>query len=286
MGYTVRKGTGEEEKPMAMQLALVGNENCGKRTVFASLTGDTGHMDYMEDGETILQQGVLLSNRDIRVAALPSVSALSGYDHREKLVRRYLVENNLSAIINVVDAVNLEQNLYLTLQLLEIGVPVIVAMNRSDLLENRGQELDRELLRKELGADVVNTTANRHRGVTELAVGAVALAKRAHPRMVRYFLSEEVARDLRQIRKLACGELPYPEWTALQLFQRDEEMIQKLALPNDVWHKVEDVIQNREEQRHTDSMGIVAYDRYAIVEKLAEACLRPIGQKKRKFLWW
>ncbi|MGI6031162.1 MAG: FeoB small GTPase domain-containing protein [Eubacteriales bacterium] len=272
---------------MGLHMVLVGNSNSGKRTIFGALAGQSGHVDYLEEGGESILEGVLTSSREVRLTVLPGISALSAYDPLEHQVRKYLLRQAPQTIINIVDAVNLEQSLYLTLELISLGLPMLVALNRTDLLEAKKREVDVPLLKKELGIGVVNTAANERRGMHELALGAISIGRAGQGPKGRMFLSPEVERDVQQIYKLACQEEKFGRWMALQLFQRDEEVWKYMNLSDELAGQVEEIIVRREEERRTDSIGIVAYDRYASIERLYEACVVDILPRKRGFgRWW
>lgn len=212
---------------MSKTLALVGNPNSGKTTLFNNLTGSKQYVGNWP-GVTVERKGGKLKKHDgFEVMDLPGIYSLSPYSPEEVITRNYLLEENPDVIVNIVDGSNLERNLYLTMQLLEMGCKVVVALNMMDLVRANGDVLDTELLSKELGCPVVPITAISGEGVEQLVARAVQIAQTQCDRKDPNSFSEEVERVLQEIGEMVAP-MPHIErrWQLVKVLERDGQLLE------------------------------------------------------------
>ena len=255
-------------------LALAGNPNCGKTTMFNALTGGNEHVGNWPGVTVEKRVGPLRTDKDVVVTDLPGIYSLSPYSLEEVISRDFLVEERPAAIINLVDATNLERNLYLTTQLVELGIPTLVSLNMSDLLAKSGDRIDREALARELGCAVVETSALRGTGVAQAAQEATRLAADGSGPLVAQPFAAPVERALTQIGD-RFGSLVDAErlrWYSVKLFERDERTIAQLGLTPAQRDELEAIVAPVERELGDDAEAIVVDQRYAYIERVLDAC--------------
>lgn len=217
---------------MAIKIALAGNPNCGKTTMFNALTGANQYVGNWPGVTVEKKEGKCKENKDVIVTDLPGIYSLSPYTLEEVVSRDYLLKEKPEAIINLVDATNIERNLYLTTQLLELGIPVVIALNMADLLEKNKISIDTKELEKELGCKVVKTSALKGTGIREVVKEAVTAAKKES------IVSGEIkfSKDTEAAVSEMEGQLPssvleeQKRWYAIKLLERDAKVLEQLKL--------------------------------------------------------
>ena len=258
---------------MSIKIALAGNPNCGKTTLFNALTGANQYVGNWPGVTVEKKEGVLKKDKDVVLTDLPGIYSLSPYSPEEVVARRYLVEERPSAILNIVDGTNLERNLYLTTQLAELGIPVVIAINMMDVVRRRGDTIDTEILAREFGCPVVEISALKLTGIDEAAEAAIAAAK-SGKLIPRRFFSGTVEHALGHIEEATVHHLSDIEqrWYAIKLFERDSRVIAKLALDDVTREHIEADIREVEMRLDDDAESIITNERYLYIETLMKKC--------------
>lgn len=256
-----------------IKIALAGNPNCGKTTMFNDLTGSTQYVGNWAGVTVEKKEGRLRGHKDVIITDLPGIYSLSPYTLEEVVSRNYLMNDHPNAIINLVDATNLERNLYLTTQILELGIPVVIALNMMDIVKKSGDQIDTEELGEALGCAIVETSALKGTGSLDAAQKAIDLAHAKQTLVSKHEFSQKLEQVLDQIAELVRDLVP-PErsrWYAVKLFERDEKLLAAMQLPDDLLNKLESIIQKAEADLDDDSETIITNERYdyiaAVVEK-------------------
>lgn len=267
---------------MNIKIALAGNPNCGKTTLFNALTGSNQYVGNWPGVTVEKKEGKLKKDPGVIITDLPGIYSLSPYTPEEIVARNYLLEERPSAILNIVDGTNLERNLYLTTQLLETGLPVVVAVNMMDLVRKNGDQINIEELGRELGCPVVEISALKGTGIGEAAEAAVTAAK-SGTKLSRHNFGGSVEHALAHIEEAALHHLPEEQqrWYAVKIFERDEKVLEKLQLPEELLAHIEKDIAAAEEELDDDAESIITNERYLYIGTLAANCCK---KKKRKDL--
>jgi len=259
---------------LRVRIALIGNPNCGKTTMFNDLTGSNQYVGNWPGVTVEKKEGVLKKRKDVVLTDLPGIYSLSPYTLEEVVTRDYLINEKPDAIINIVDATNLERNLYLTTQILELGIPTVIALNMMDIVEKAGDFIDTEKLSETLGCPIIKTAALKGVGSFEAAETAASLAgKRPANPFVKFSYHTEKA--LAEIENLIKNRVP-PEklrWYAVKVFERDENVLKQLALPEEIKNKAERMIRAVEKELDDDAESIITDERYKFIEKLVKKCV-------------
>ncbi|MBO5287109.1 MAG: ferrous iron transport protein B [Clostridia bacterium] len=248
---------------MSIKIALVGNPNSGKTTLFNALTGSNQYVGNWPGVTVEKKEGKLKKNKEAILTDLPGIYSLSPYTPEEIIARNYLILEKPNAIINVVDGTNLERNLYLTTQLLELGVPVVVAINMMDIVRKSGDTINIEGLSKELGCQVIEISALKNKGINEVADVAVKIAAEKASAKVN-MLSSKVESAICEIEALVKDNEhnDFPRWNAVKLFERDDKVISALCLNGDTLDKIEGIVAGIEKDLDDDCESIITNDRY------------------------
>ncbi|MEF9879383.1 MAG: ferrous iron transport protein B [Clostridia bacterium] len=268
---------------MVIKIALAGNPNCGKTTLFNDLTGSNQYVGNWPGVTVEKKEGRLKGSKEVIIQDLPGIYSLSPYTLEEVVARGYLVHEKPDAILNIVDATNLERNLYLTTQLLELGIPMVVALNMIDVTRKNGDQIDLCKLRDALGCEVVEISALKGEGSLEAAQKAAALAGKRLCTSAKQRFTDSVAHALAHIEALLKpheGSASLSRWYAVKLFERDEQVTAQLALSSAVHAQIEELIQSCEIEMDDDAESILTSQRYAFIGKLVSACRsrgRPAG---------
>ncbi|MBR6000977.1 MAG: 50S ribosome-binding GTPase, partial [Oxalobacter sp.] len=247
---------------MSIRIALAGNPNCGKTTLFNALTGSRQTVGNWPGVTVEKKEGHLRGYPDVEVVDLPGIYSLSPYSPEEVVARTYLVDEKPEVILNVVDGTNLERNLYLTTQLVELGLPTVVAINMLDLLQKSGDVLDTGTLSAKLGCPVVAISALEKMGIDE-AVGLALQTAGVSPKGLRHHYSGALEHALAHIEEAVLHDEPenIQHWYAIRLIERDSKIAEKLGLtPEQVAHIEKDIIAC-EEELDNDSESIMSFER-------------------------
>lgn len=264
---------------MNIKVALAGNPNSGKTTLFNALTGSNQFVGNWPGVTVEKKEGKVKRNPDITVVDLPGIYSLSPYTLEEVVARKYLVEEKPDAILNLVDGTNLERNLYLTTQLTELGIPVVIAINMMDVVRKSGDKIDIEKLSIHMGCPIVEISALKETGLDE-AVEQVKRVAAKGRKIPQHNFSGEVEHALAHIEEAVVHELPDEEqrWYAVKLFERDGRVIEKLSLNSDIISHIEKDIIHVEEEYDDDSESIIINERYNYIAR----CLANCYKKKNK----
>ena len=257
-------------------IALAGNPNCGKTTLFNALTGSNQYVGNWPGVTVEEKHGKLKGHADVTIADLPGIYSLSPYTLEEVVARDYLTDQRPDAILNIVDGTNLERNLYLTTQLVELGIPVLVAVNMMDVVEKNGDVIDLAALAKALDCKVVAISALKGTGITEAAEEAVALAKKGVKPIPQHRFAGSVEHAIAHIEEVTVHDLPEEQqrWYAIKLFERDEKVQEKLGLSADTLAHIEKDIAACETELDDDAESIITSQRYDYITSIIDGCLR------------
>lgn len=268
---------------MPITIALAGNPNCGKTTMFNDLTGATQFVGNWPGVTVEKKEGRLRGHRDIRVMDLPGVYSLSPYTLEEVVTRDYLLSGDANVILNLVDGSNLERNLYLTTQLLELGLPVVLAVNMMDIVRKHGDTIDLAKLSSALGCPVVETAAVRGEGTVAAAERAVAQAQ-ARAAVPTHRFAETVERALADIDALlpAGTEVHARRWYAIKLFERDEKVLEHFALDQSRRERLESILTACEDELDDDAESIITNERYSYISTIVSDS---VVKKQARGVW-
>lgn len=261
---------------MAIRIALAGNPNCGKTTMFNNLTGSNQYVGNWPGVTVEKKEGKLKGKKDIIITDLPGIYSLSPYTLEEVVSRDYLINERPDAIINLVDATNLERNLYLTTQLLELGIPVVIALNMMDLAVKSGDKIDEKKLAAAFGCEVVATSALKGEGLTEVVDCAVRLANARTIQVPKHEFSREVEGYLADIADLLPNSVPdhLARWYSIKLFERDEKVLGTTPLSADSSKRIVEIVKDAEKQMDDDAESIITNERYEYISKIITGCLK------------
>jgi ferrous iron transport protein B len=261
-----------EEKKVT--IALAGNPNCGKTTLFNALTGSNQFVGNWPGVTVEKKEGKLKGHKDVTITDLPGIYSLSPYTLEEVVSRNYLVQERPDVILNIIDGTNLERNLYLTTQLVELGIPVLVAVNMMDIVRKNGDKINTQRLAKELDCQVVEISALKGDGVTKAAEQAVALARSGQKTIPQHRFAGCVEHALAHIEEVAVHELPAEQqrWYAIKLFERDEKILEQLNLQKALVDHLEGDIAACEQEMDDDAESIITAQRYDYISSIIDHC--------------
>lgn len=260
---------------MKIKVALAGNPNCGKTTLFNALTGSNQFVGNWPGVTVEKKEGKVKKDGDVTVVDLPGIYSLSPYTLEEVVARKYLVDEKPDAILNLVDGTNLERNLYLTSQLTELGIPVVIAINMMDVVEKNGDRIDIEKLSIHMGCPIVEISALKETGLAEAVEQIKKVAEKGR-KIPQHNFSGEVEHALAHIEEAILHELPDEEqrWYAVKLFERDSRIIERFSLKGDILSHIEKDIIHVEEEFDDDSESIIINERYNYVARILSDCYR------------
>ena len=260
---------------MDIRIALAGNPNCGKTTLFNALTGSNQFVGNWPGVTVEKKEGKLKKHEGVTVVDLPGIYSLSPYTLEEVVARNYLIDEKPDVILNIVDGSNLERNLYLTTQLMEAGLPVVIAINMMDVVRKAGDKINIDELSRQLGCKVVEISALKNEGIMEAAEAAIAAAK-AGKTVPHHTYSGVVEHAIAHIEEAAVHNLPENEqrWYAVKLFERDEKARAKLNLPQETLNHIETDIVAAEKELDDDAESIITNERYVFVGEVIKACYK------------
>ncbi len=266
---------------MDLKIALAGNPNCGKTTLFNSLTGSNQYVGNWPGVTVEKKEGRLKGHKDVIVQDLPGIYSLSPYTLEEVVARGYLVNEKPDAILNIVDGTNIERNLYLTTQLIELGIPVVVAVNMMDLVRKNGDIIDMKKLGDMLGCEVVAISALKGEGSIAAAEKAVAAAQSHTSASLPHVFTGSVEHAIAHIEESieAKVEERYLRWYAIKLFERDEKVLSEMNLDSVLMQHIEKHIADCEAEMDDDAESIITNQRYAYISKTVERAVRKNAPK-------
>lgn len=264
---------------MSTKIALAGNPNCGKTTMFNSLTGTVQYVGNWPGVTVEKKEGRVKGNKDLIVTDLPGIYSLSPYTSEEVVSRDYLASNEPAAVIDIVDATNIERNLYLTTQILELGKPVVIALNMVDALKKSGDKIDSKKLAEKLGCKVVETVALHGKGVKEVAEAAAQAATEKAEVPAACFASD-VEKAISEIENLlpSSVEAASKRWTAIKVLERDNVILEKLNLTPDAKSKAEEITKSLEKAHDDDIESIITNERYNYISSVLKGVLVKSGK--------
>lgn len=268
---------------MEYKIALAGNPNCGKTTMFNDLTGSSQYVGNWPGVTVEKKEGKLKANKQVIIQDLPGIYSLSPYTLEEVVSRNYLVTQHPDAMINIVDASNLERNLYLTTQLLEIGVPMVIALNMMDLVRKNGDKIDVAKLSQALGCQIIETSALKGEGIAEVAKAALTLAQRKSLAPKPLSFDPKLEETLSMIQKQIAGSCDPNNlrWFAIKLFERDEKAMEQLNLSAAVLDQIEALRQEAEREFDDDAESIITHERYQAISRILKTCYQKQQTKQR-----
>ena len=269
---------------MAIKIALAGNPNCGKTTMFNALTGANQYVGNWPGVTVEKKEGKLKSSKsgeEIIITDLPGVYSLSPYTLEEVVSRDYLVHEKPQAIINLVDATNIERNLYLTTQILEIGIPVVIALNMADLLAKSGDKIDVKKLSEIFGCEVVETSALKGTGLKEVVEKAIEAAKKNEWKIPAGIFSGNVEKAIEKVEE-AVGDAvdaDQKRWFAIKLLEKDSKVIEQLHLPASAMAAVNTEVTHLEKEQDDDTESIITDERYTYIGSVIDKAVKKSGKK-------
>ena len=257
---------------MGIKIALAGNPNCGKTTLFNDLTGSNQYVGNWPGVTVEKKEGRLKGHKDVVIQDLPGIYSLSPYTLEEVVARGYLVTEKPDAILNIIDGTNIERNLYLTTQLIELGLPVVMAVNMIDLVRKNGDRIDLEKLSRELGCGVIEISALKGEGSTKAAEMAVQAARGGRAGELPHVFTGSVEHALAHIEESIQGKVDdrFLRWYAVKLFERDERIQQELKLDKTTLDHLEEHIRDCENEMDDDAESIITNQRYAYIGKVVD----------------
>ena len=260
---------------MSIRIALAGNPNCGKTTLFNALTGSNQFVGNWPGVTVEKKEGRLKKHDDIVITDLPGIYSLSPYTLEEVVARNYLVGERPDAILNIVDGTNLERNLYLTTQLVELGIPVVVAINMMDVVRKNGDKINTQDLAQQLGCRIVEISALKGTGVMEAAEVAIQAAKETRTVPMHTF-SGPVEHALAHIEEAVVHGMPDEQqrWYAIKVFERDEKVLEQLHIEPSLMEHIEKDIAAAEKELDDDAESIITNERYVYIAKVIKSCYR------------
>jgi len=260
---------------MELRIALAGNPNCGKTTLFNALTGSNQYVGNWPGVTVEKKEGKIKKQEGVIITDLPGIYSLSPYTLEEVVARNYLLGERPDAILNIVDGTNLERNLYLTTQLMELGIPVVVAINMIDVVKKNGDKINIEVLERELGCKVVEISALKGTGTAEAANAAIEAAK-SRKTVPLHAFSGAVEHAIAHIEEAAVHGMPEEQqrWYAVKIFERDDKVLEQLTLPENVLSHIEKDIAAAEEEMDDDAESIITNERYIYIGEVLKRCYK------------
>ncbi|WP_028519841.1 ferrous iron transporter B [Ruminococcus flavefaciens] len=257
---------------MALRIALAGNPNCGKTTLFNALTGSNQFVGNWPGVTVEKKEGKLKKHDDVVITDLPGIYSLSPYTLEEVVARNYLIGERPDAILNIIDGTNLERNLYLTTQLTELGIPVVIAINMMDVVKKNGDKINISELSKKLGCKIVEISALKGTGITEAAEAAIDAAKNVKT-IPQHTFSGPVEHALAHIEEAVVHDMPEEQqrWYAIKVFERDDKVLENLGLSEDKFKHIEQDIAAAEKELDDDAESIITNERYEYIASIIKS---------------
>ena len=260
---------------MALRIALAGNPNCGKTTLFNALTGSNQFVGNWPGVTVEKKEGKLKKHDDVVITDLPGIYSLSPYTLEEVVARNYLIGERPDAILNIIDGTNLERNLYLTTQLTELGIPVVIAINMMDVVKKNGDKINISELSKKLGCKIVEISALKGTGITEAAEAAIDAAKNVKT-IPQHTFSGPVEHALAHIEEAVVHDMPEEQqrWYAIKVFERDDKVLESLGLSDEKFKHIEQDIAAAEKELDDDAESIITNERYEYIASIIKSCYK------------
>ena len=264
-----------------IKIALAGNPNCGKTTLFNALTGSNQFVGNWPGVTVEKKEGKLKKHDDVVIMDLPGIYSLSPYTLEEVVARNYLITERPDAILNIIDGTNLERNLYLTTQLTELGIPVVIAINMMDIVRKNGDEINVKELSRELGCEIIEISALKGDGVMDAAEAAIRAAKGTKTVPMHTF-SGPVEHAIAHIEEAAVHSMPEEQqrWYAIKIFERDDKVLAKLSIPTETMNHIEEDIEAAETELDDDAESIITNERYIYIAQLIKGCYKKKSTEK------
>ena len=261
---------------MAIKIALAGNPNCGKTTLFNSLTGSNQYVGNWPGVTVEKKEGKLKGHDDVVIQDLPGIYSLSPYTLEEVVARGYLVNEKPDAILNIIDGTNIERNLYLTTQLIELGIPVVMAVNMIDLVRKNGDKIDLKKLSNELGCEAIEISALKNEGSDKAAELAVAAAKKGKAGELPHVFTGSVEHAIAHIEESIQGKVDdrFLRWYAVKLFERDDKVQAELNLSKELLDHIDAHIADCEKEMDDDAESIITNQRYAYINGVVDKAVK------------
>ena len=258
-----------------IKIALAGNPNCGKTTLFNALTGSNQFVGNWPGVTVEKKEGKLKKHDEVIIMDLPGIYSLSPYTLEEVVARNYLITERPDAILNIIDGTNLERNLYLTTQLTELGIPVVIAINMMDVVRKNGDQINVAELSRELGCEIVEISALKGDGVMQAAEAAVKAAKSGKTIPMHTF-SGPVEHAIAHIEEAAVHNMPEEQqrWYAIKIFERDDKVLEKLTIPAETMQHIESDIKAAEAELDDDTESIITNERYVYIAQIIKGCYK------------
>ena len=261
---------------MGIRIALAGNPNAGKTTLFNALTGANQFVGNWPGVTVEKKEGKLKGHSDVIITDLPGIYSLSPYTLEEVVARNYLIVERPDAILNIIDGTNLERNLYLTTQLVELGIPVVCAINMMDVVRKSGDKINTNQLAKELGCQVVEISALKGTGIKEAAEMAISAAKSETPMIPQHKFNGAVEHAIAHIEEAFLHNIPEEQqrWYAIKIFERDDKVLEMLKIDNATLEHIEKDIAAAEKEMDDDAESIITNERYIYIASIIKGCLK------------
>ena len=261
---------------MSIKIALAGNPNCGKTTLFNNLTGSNQYVGNWPGVTVEKKEGKLKGDKDVIIQDLPGIYSLSPYTLEEVVSRTYLVKEKPDAILNIIDGTNIERNLYLTTQLIELGIPVIMAVNMIDLVRKNGDKIDLKKLSAELGCEAVEISALKGEGTEAAAKAAVTAAQGKKAGELPHVFTGSVEHAIAHIEESIQGKVDdrFLRWYAVKLFERDDKVMEELKLDKDLIAHIDEHIKDCEKEMDDDAESIITNQRYAYINTVVSKAVK------------
>ena len=265
---------------MSIKIALAGNPNCGKTTLFNNLTGSNQYVGNWPGVTVEKKEGRLVGNKDVIIQDLPGIYSLSPYTLEEVVTRNYLVQEKPDVILNIIDGTNIERNLYLTTQLVEVGLPMVIAINMMDLVRKNGDKIDIAKLEKKLGCKVIEISALKGDATKKAAELCIEEAKKGKQTELPHVFTGSVEHAIAHIEESIQGLVDGTElrWYAIKVFERDSQALEHIQLSADLKSHLEEHIKECEKEMDDDAESIITNQRYLYIQELVKECV----SKKRK----
>lgn len=261
---------------MGIRIALAGNPNAGKTTLFNALTGSNQFVGNWPGVTVEKKEGKLKGHKDVTVTDLPGIYSLSPYTLEEVVARNYLIGERPDVILNIIDGTNLERNLYLTTQLVELGIPVVCAVNMMDVVRKNGDKINTQQLAKELGCEVVEISALKGAGIKEAAQKAIDAASSDTAAVPQHSFCGCVEHAIAHIEEAVLHDIPEEQqrWYAIKIFERDDKVLEMLSIPADTKSHIESDIAAAEKEMDDDAESIITNERYLYIASIIKDCLK------------